>query len=340
MKIVVLTKNYGKDVTGATLATHTFIHLWAKTKTITEIIVLAQHLFHFDEDEKIHIIQYDSRFKISGLIRKYASEDTIFYSDDHYGYFLADASVKYVHTYHGNWPDARYLNLEYFLKSFYFIFRYSETIKHAAQVINVSDYMEKFTKRYNSNSITIRNGVNILKRTEQHSKELVRDFKCLMLGNIDARKYGKLPALINEMHRIKMKIDIDIYGRIIDRRLERVLRTYKEIHLKGFISSLEIDFSQYLFLLSTSTRENLPISIVEIMKIKIPVVAFRVGGIPEVVNENCGQLFDTSDIENMACFIKRVLNHDIVFDFNNKVLEEFDWKKSSKKYLDIFYDLC
>uniref|UniRef100_UPI0025DE050C hypothetical protein n=1 Tax=Acidaminococcus timonensis TaxID=1871002 RepID=UPI0025DE050C len=128
MRIVVLTKNYGKNVTGATLATHTFLHYWANSPAVSDIIVLAQHLYDYEDHPNIHVMQYSNRYEIPHLIKTYDDNHTVFYSDDHYGGFLADARVKYVHTYHGNWPDARWLNLEYFFKSFYFIPKYAKTI--------------------------------------------------------------------------------------------------------------------------------------------------------------------------------------------------------------------
>lgn len=339
MRIVVLTKNYGKNVTGATLATHTFIHFWAKSSDVTAIIVLAQHLFKFDEDSKIHIVQYSSRYKIPKLLHQYDDKDTIFYSDDHYGGFLADSGVKYVHTYHGNWPDARWLNVEYFLKSFYFIPKYAKTIKAASKVVNVSNYMRKFTDRYNKNSVTIRNGVDGAKITVIQKKANQKSHKCLMLGNVDSRKYGLLPALVEEIQKNHLELSIDVYGRIVDQKLAGKLKQYKEVKLYGFVPFSEIDLSQYAFLLSTSTRENLPISIVEILKSQLPVLAVAAGGIPEVIDQTSGRLLDASNMKKNVEIIQQVINGEIQFTFDNKSLDEFDWKKSSKKYLSIFRTL-
>jgi glycosyltransferase involved in cell wall biosynthesis len=297
---------------------------------------LAQHLFTFEEHPKIHIIQYTSRFKIPALIRQYKAADTIFYSDDHYGGFLADAGVQYVHTYHGNWPDARWLNIEYFLKSFYFIPKYAKTIKFAAKVVNVSNYMKKFTDRYNQNSITIRNGVDNSKIEIIHKNKNSIPNKCLMLGNVDSRKYGMLPKLIDALIEANIAINIDVYGRIVNKKIVRKLKKYKEVTLHGFVPFSEIDLSQYAFLLSTSTKENLPISIVEILKSNLPVVAFDVGGISEVIDNTSGRLLDIKNMEKSIEIIRLMLNNEISFTFNNFVLNDFDWNISARKYLKIF----
>lgn len=339
MRIVVVTKNYGTNVTGATVATHTLTHLWAKDSGVSGIVILAQHIFNHIDDDKIKVVQYRTRYNLPRYIKEYNDSDTIFYSDDHYGGFLADARVKYVHTYHGNWPDARWLNLEYFLKSFYFIPKYAKTIKSAAKVVNVSNYMKKFTDKYNKNSVTIRNGVDNSKIEVIHKSKKFMPNKCLMLGNVDARKYGMLPSLIDELRKANIAINIDIYGRIVEKKIAQKLQGYKEVNLHGFVSFSEIDLSQYAFLLSTSTRENLPISIVEILKSKLPVLAFAVGGIPEVIDNTSGRLLDAKEMKNNIEIIRKIIEQRYQFTFDNSVLDEFDWNKSSQKYLRLFREL-
>lgn len=335
MRIVVVTKNYGTNVTGATVATHTLIHLWAKEQEVSGIIVLAQHLFNHVEDKKIRIIQYSNRYNLPQLIKKYERADTVFYSDDHYGGFLADAHVKYVHTYHGNWPDARWLNLEFFLKSFYFISKYAKTIRHASKVVNVSNYMRKFTDRYNKNSVIIRNGVDQKKISVIQHRD-VNSHKCLMLGNVDYRKYGLLPHLLDAMRKDKIDIQIDIYGRIANKKIFNILSKYEEVIVHGFVPFANIDLAQYSFLLSTSSKENLPISIVEILKSNLPVLAFDVGGISEVIDNTSGRLLDIRDIGKSSRIISQVLNNEIPFTFNNNALKDFDWNISAEKYIDVF----
>lgn len=337
MRIVLLTKNYGKNVTGATLATHTFIHFWALNSKVNEIIVLAQHVFDHDEAEKIHVVHYHFQRDISSLITHYNTADTIFYSDDHYGSFLADARVTYIHTYHGNWPDARWISIEYFFKSFYFIHEYSKAIKHASVVVNVSEYMKRFTDIYNKKSVLIHNGIDESKIAHLPAKrENRKQPKCLMLGNIDARKYGLLPKLLDKIEKNCLNIHIDIYGRIVNERLARKLQSYKSVSVLGFVPFSSIDISSYSFLLSMSTKENLPISIVEILKSHLPVLAIPAGGIPEVINENCGILLDPGDMKKNLMSIRAVLNGDVNFSFNNKILDDFSWEKSSLEYMRIF----
>ena len=50
--------------------------------------------------------------------------------------------------------------------------------------------------------------------------------------------------------------------------------------------------------INVSDSEGVPVSIMEAMSVGLPVIAPRIFGIPELVDENCGFLFDLKDPEN------------------------------------------
>src|SRR5215471_329933 len=62
-------------------------------------------------------------------------------------------------------------------------------------------------------------------------------------------------------------------------------------------------------LLLPSQSESFGLTALEAMACEVPVIATRVGGIPElVVDDECGYLFDVGDVEGMAAAAARVLN--------------------------------
>ena len=65
-----------------------------------------------------------------------------------------------------------------------------------------------------------------------------------------------------------------------------------------------------LFLLPSQT-ESFGLSALEAMACEVPVIATRVGGVPEVVEEDgCGYMFDIGDVDRMAETAIRVLSDD------------------------------
>jgi N-acetyl-alpha-D-glucosaminyl L-malate synthase BshA len=64
-------------------------------------------------------------------------------------------------------------------------------------------------------------------------------------------------------------------------------------------------------LLLPSLSESFGLTALEAMSCEVPVVATRVGGLPEVVEENgCGYLFEVGDVDSMAEAAARVLSDD------------------------------
>lgn len=331
MNIVILTKKYGINFTGATIATHEFAHRWILSKEVDKITVLAKEIGDYKKDSDIIVLNFRNFKDFKLKLKNYSNfEKDIFYSDDHLGYYFSKLNLDYYHTYHGNWPDAKYLNIEFYLKSFYFIPLYKRTIKEAKEVINVSKYMEQFTKKSNNNSVLIRNGI---KMNGTIIDKNIKKKRCLMIGNIDKRKYGKLIPMIESAKKKKYHFIIDIYGKVCDEKIFQVLNNSSFINFKGFQN--KIDFNNYDLLLCTSISENLPISICEALKAGLPVFSFSVGGISELINENNGLLVESFDTGVLLDGIVKYLNNNTILN-ENQDYKEFDWGYASKKYLDLF----
>ncbi len=85
-----------------------------------------------------------------------------------------------------------------------------------------------------------------------------------------------------------------------------------------------------------SLREGCPNVVLEALSCGRPVIASRVGAIPDIVNENTGVLFIPDDIDSMTTGFEKAFNKT----WNEKVISnsvtELSWENAAEKYLNIF----
>lgn len=98
-----------------------------------------------------------------------------------------------------------------------------------------------------------------------------------------------------------------------------------------------------IFALS-SNREGLPISLLEAMKVGLPVVATKAGGVPEVVDHSVnGYLVNIRDMEGFASALLKLVKSKERTAFaeraREKVLNKFDIQVSARKYENIYRKL-
>jgi glycosyltransferase involved in cell wall biosynthesis len=95
-----------------------------------------------------------------------------------------------------------------------------------------------------------------------------------------------------------------------------------------------------------SFMEGLPIVLMEAMALGVPVVASRIAGIPELVEDGtCGLLFTPSRWDELArcmerLLIDKALRDSIAEQGMRKVVEEFDVQQSAKTMAALFDTAC
>lgn len=333
--LFVLTKKWGRNYTGATLATQYFVDRW--TSQFDRIAVFTLEIGNYDNTKQnISVLKCKNEQELLLAIKEEnrCDSSTVGYSDDHLGYLLKKANIPYIHTYHGNWPDARWVNAEFFIKSFYFMPLYKRTIRNAEAVANVSIYMENFTKRYNSKSILIRNGMDF-KPCEADS---CYPKTYVMVGNIDTRKYKNAIRVAKYIYDIDPKVRIDIYGKAIDKNVAKQLEKLPNVRLMGQHSI--IPYGSYCGLINVSEIENLSISVCEAIKSGIPVFCFNIGGLPEVVKKDkTGYTFPKKNYKQMAQNLVDYACDENKMRVDKRVLDPFDWNIAAKKYMTLFEEI-
>jgi len=167
--------------------------------------------------------------------------------------------------------------------------------------------------------------VNEVKRVHLIVKAL-KMTKC----NIEWVHFGEGPLfgeLKDSIDSLPKNVSVILNGRVTTNEL---FKYYTAVSINAFI-------------LVSSTEGGIPIAIQEAMSFGIPVIATRVGGIPEIVNDSNGILLDIDfDIKDLSVLLDNPRN----FIFNEKIRENakqtwatnFDAEKNYGKFAKFILD--
>jgi len=113
-----------------------------------------------------------------------------------------------------------------------------------------------------------------------------------------------------------------------------------------FFAGYKQDAARYLPLFDVfvlpSLTEGLPIVLLEAMQAGVPVVATRVGGVPDVLqNGEYGRLTDSDSADALAQSILQVIDHlddamSRAVKAKKRVLSRYSSRRMAKKYLDLY----
>ncbi len=92
-------------------------------------------------------------------------------------------------------------------------------------------------------------------------------------------------------------------------QMARDMGISRKVYFVGMLGLVESYLSVCDLMLLTSETESFGLSALEAMACEVPVVATRVGGLPEVVIDGeCGSLHEVGDVEAMACAALEILD--------------------------------
>ncbi len=131
-----------------------------------------------------------------------------------------------------------------------------------------------------------------------------------------------------------------------DGPLEDQLKEYaagaENIHFTGFLKDINLYLKSLDFFLMTSETEGLGTSLLDAMICKIPIVATRAGGIPEIViHEQTGLTAEVRDIEELARQLNRMLEDSdlrqkLTQNAYNNVIKNFSREITAKKTYEVY----
>jgi glycosyltransferase involved in cell wall biosynthesis len=216
----------------------------------------------------------------------------------------------------------------------------------------------------NSNIEVIQNGIDLNEWNPMDKTEARRglgitdeEFIVLLVARIDPVKgfdvlldaVRKLTRVLNNFRVIVIGSPSGIFGGEMSTTpyARRILSQAKglPIEFKGFIHNRSEKFQTCmsaadLFVL-TSLFESQGMVILEALAMGLPVVASRVGGIPDLIAPNVGCLFEVGnsvDLAQKIQYLHHNRNHLKAMQFNCRkhVQDNFTWNITAEKYLKAF----
>lgn len=325
-QLVILTTHFGTNFSGGSTATcEIFSRLEKHFKGVTVIgTQLGAHPF-----QSLEFLQYKNWWEAIRIIRRWPSNEAVFYGDFYNAFLFLLARVPFYFTYHDNWPEMRQFGLINRMRSLFYTTAYIRIFQKALHIGSVSEFKAVFIRKFTDRVTVIRNGY-----AESSVSAYRKSSDVIMVGNIDQRKYAKAHAffrlLENEGHT---SAQIDLYGRVIDQGLADELSKFSFVNLKGFRD--EIPYGKYKFLLHTSVMENLPITFCEALYHGLPVVGFDVGGSAEIIGEKQGILVPPYALNELYQAFAKLTISQHTNTFHCSVPPEYSWDFCSDQYLEI-----
>ena len=202
-----------------------------------------------------------------------------------------------------------------------------------------------FYKEYSNKAIYIYNGIRDIEKQQQINFN-EKPLKFICVGTLNGRKGQELilETAIKLQKEIENKIIFYIVGG--GPKYDEYQRKVKELKLENIIISLgnrddikELLEKSHIFIL-TSFDEGLPIAIIEAMRAGLPIISTKVGGIPEMFENNKEGFLIEPKIEDIEKVILKILNGKVDLEklsyFSRKKYEEnFALETMIKKYAEV-----
>lgn len=185
----------------------------------------------------------------------------------------------------------------------------------------------------------IYNGINldIFKPTESDfRKKYNLEDKKIILGvsygwsitkGVDV--FVKLASMLPENYQIVMVGSNDENDKSLPENIISIHKTYDQHELVEIYSSADL-------FINPTRQDNFPTVNMEALACGIPVLSFRTGGCPEIINNSCGSIVDKNDIETFKneiiriCETKPYTKQDCL-----QRAKEFDMTVRYQEYVDL-----
>ena len=328
--------------------------------------------------ENMSIHRYGTNFRIeSGNISFHLFRKPLKYQVDvvhaHYSVPIgALAALRYVKkkktpfivTYHGDAQENYGGFIRMMSVSFYNKYLLDKVLSYADVIISPSEFYineSRFLGKYRNKIVVIPNGINIEDFDIPYSKEQCREKLALpiekdiilFVGNLI--QYKGPDVLVKAMRIIAKEVpDTELIfvgsGRMREEleMLSKNLRIEKSVKFTGFVEEnlkpLYYRAADVFCLPSTMSTESFGIVNLEAMACSVPIVASRIGGIPDVVKDGeNGLLVPPMDSKALADAIIYLLENEDIRERmgknGRKKVEDYSWSKVAEETEKVYEDV-
>lgn len=260
------------------------------------------------------------------------------------------SGIRLVSTQHGM-PESIGMNArnKYLLLQKFNLYLLSKSFR---QVIVVSKDMQRiFTNKYGFNGKNISviyNGTDIIKNPPNKREKSV--FVIGSMGRIyPVKDFPLMVEVAKEVYKETDKIHFELAGDGPDKaKIMDLIERYelgKIFTLKGFVENVSDFYCNLDLYINTSFHEGIPMSILEAMSYKIPIIAPNVGGMKEIFNNGIeGYLVDGRDPKIFADKCLRLyednfLRQSMGSSARDKIEKDFSNERMAKEYHQLYLDI-
>lgn len=231
--------------------------------------------------------------------------------------------------------------------------------KSVKRIICVSDCIKEITAPSIRNSevlTTVHSGIDVNKFGHQNTGKLRSEYgiaeDVLLIGNIAAlaphKDYHTFVETVVRLNASGINAKYLIIGEgdersAIEHQLDETGLTDRVV-MTGFRKDIPEILPELDVFLITSETEGLGTSILDAMACRVPVVATRAGGIPEVViHEQTGLLAKVKDADGLAQQVQRILDDETLRNQlvagASEHLKNFSRQATARKTLEVYREI-
>lgn len=185
--------------------------------------------------------------------------------------------------------------------------------KYIKQFVSPSECLNKYLLDNGYNSICINNPIEIKNRKIELDKEKFINKKFIFVGEISERK--GIFKFLNVFVQFAEKNDvtIDLIGKIDtlenEKKLSKLIEKYRTINYIGYLPNEEVlkkVRQAYCLVVPSLWIENYPTTILEAQLQKTLVIGSNRGGIPEMLQNNRGYIFDINNKKDIYDILEKI----------------------------------